>query len=135
MLVGVQTRKLGGLRVLSRVLAVTLIAVSGATSGCERGPSPEEQNVLGAEIWEAKCQFCHTEGGLGTRITPAGLAVYRSPGGLVDYTRLAMPYGMGGSLTDDEYRAVAAYLLHEHGLIPDDMAVWPQSAEPFQRTP
>ena len=130
-LVRVQARMVGGLRVLARVWAVTLIAVSGATSGCERGVSPGEQNALGAEIWEAKCQFCHTEGGLGTRITPSGLAVYGSPGGLVDYTRLAMPYGMGGSLTDDEYRAVVAYLLHEHGLIPDDMAVGPESSEPF----
>ncbi len=113
-----------------------LVAVSGATSGCERGLSPpglspEEQNAQGAEIWEAKCRMCHTEGGIGTRITPLGLAAYGSPGGLVDYTRLAMPYAMGGTLTDDEYRAVVAFLLHEHGLIPDDMAVGPESAEPF----
>ncbi len=117
---------------LSRVWVVVLVAVSAAVTGCERGPSPDEQNTLGASVWEAKCQFCHTEGGLGTRITPSGLAVYGSPGGLVDYTRLAMPYGMGGSLTDDEYRAVAAYLLHEHGLIPDDMAVGTARADTFQ---
>ncbi len=83
-----------------------LVAVSGATSGCERGLSPpglsaEEQNAQGAEIWGAKCRMCHTEGGIGTRITPLGLAAYGSPGGLVDYTRLAMPYAMGGTLTDD----------------------------------
>ena len=113
-----------------------LIAVSAAASGCERGPSPpgqspEEQDALGAEIWGAQCGFCHTEGGIGTRLTPSGLAAYGSPGGLVDYTRLAMPYGMGGTLADDEYRAVVAYLLHEHGLVPDDVAVGPEHAEPF----
>jgi len=116
----------------SRVWLAMLVAVSGATSGCERGPSPEEQNALGAEIWEAKCQFCHTEGGLGTRITPVVLAQYGSPAGVVDYTRLAMPYGMGGTLTDDEYHAVVAFLLHEHGLIPVDMAVGPASVDTFQ---
>ena len=114
---------------LSRVSVAILVAVSLATSGCERGPSPEEQNALGAEIWGARCQFCHTEGGLGTRITPAGLAGYRSPGGLVDYTKLAMPYGMGGTLTDDEYHAVVAFLLHEHGLLPENLAVGLESVD------
>ena len=108
----------------SRVCVAMLVVVSGAASGCERGPSPEEQNALGAEVWGARCQFCHTEGGLGTRITPAGLAAYGSAASLVDYTKLAMPYGMGGTLTDDEYHAVVAFLLHEHGLLPKNVAIW-----------
>jgi hypothetical protein len=40
-----------------------------------------------------------------------------------------MPYGMGGALTDDEYRAVVAFLLHEHGLLPENMAVGTTSAD------
>ena len=113
----------------SRVCVAMLVAISGAASGCERGPSPEEQNALGAEVWGARCQFCHTEGGLGTRITPAGLAAYGSAGGLVDYTKLAMPYGMGGTLTDDEYHAVVAFLLHEYGLLPKNVAVGLERAD------
>ena len=119
----------------SRVWVAMLVAVSGAASGCERGPSPAEQNALGAEVWGTKCQFCHTEGGLGTRITPAGLAAYGSPGGLVDYTRLAMPYGLGGTLTDDEYHAVAAFLLHEHGLLPENVAVGLESVDTLRLEP
>jgi cytochrome c len=114
------------------VWAVVLVTVSAAPAGCERGLSPGEQNAKGAAVWEAKCQFCHTEGGLGPRVTPAVLASYGSPAGVVEYTRLAMPYGMGGTLTDDEYHAVVAYLLHEHGLLPVDMAVGPASADTFQ---
>ena len=117
---------------LSRVWAIVLVTVSAALAGCERGLSPGEQNTLGASVWEAKCRFCHTEGGLGTRITPAGLASYRSVENLVDYIRLAMPYGMGGTLTDDEYRAVVAFLLHEHGLLPANMAVEAASADTFR---
>ncbi len=105
------------------------VTVSATLAGCERGLSPGEQNALGAAVWEAQCQACHTEGGIGTRLTPPALAEYGSPGGLVDYTRLAMPYGMGGALTDDEYRAVVAFLLHEHGLLPENMAVGTASAD------
>jgi cytochrome c5 len=116
---------------LSRVWVV-VVTVSAALTGCERGPSPDEQNTLGASVWETKCQFCHTEGGLGTRITPASLASRGSVGNLVDYVRLAMPYGLGGTLPDEEYRAVVAFLLHEHGLLPENMAVGPASADTFR---
>ncbi len=115
--------------VLSRVWAFMLVTVSAASAGCERGMSPGEQNALGAAVWEAQCQACHTEGGIGPRITRPVLASRRSPGLLVDYTRLTMPFGMGGALTDDEYRAVVAFLLHEHGLLPENMAVGTTSAD------
>jgi mono/diheme cytochrome c family protein len=105
------------------------------TVGCERGPSPGEQDALGAAVWEAQCGTCHTEGGIGARITPPGLAAYGTVGGLVSYTRMAMPYGLGGTLPDDEYLAVAAFLLHEHGLLPDDVAVGPSSTEPLRLEP
>ncbi len=117
------------MRVLSWVWAIMLVTVSAALAGCERGLSPGEQNALGAAVWEAQCQACHTEGGIGPRLTRPGLASRRSPGLLVDYTRLTMPYGMGGALTDDEYRAVVAFLLHEHGLLPENMAVGTASAD------
>jgi len=115
--------------VLSRVWAFMLVTVSAALAGCKRGMSPGEQNALGAAVWEAQCQACHTEGGIGPRLTRPVLASRRSPGLLVDYTRLTMPYGMGGALTDDEYRAVVAFLLHEHGLLPENMAVGTASAD------
>ena len=120
---------------LSRVWAVVLVTVSVALAGCERALSPGEQNAQGAAVWEARCQFCHTEGGLGTRLTPPTLASYRSVGNLVDYTRRAMPYGLGGSLTDDEYRAVVAFLLHEHGLLPENIAVGVASADTLRLEP
>ena len=106
-----------------------LVTVSFALAGCERALSPGEQNALGATVWEAQCRACHNEGGIGTRLTGPVLASRRSPGLLVDYTRLTMPYGMGGTLTDDEYRAVVAFLLHEHGLLPENMAVGNASAD------
>ncbi len=80
-------------------------------------------------MWEAYCQACHSEGGIGARLSRVGLASYRSTDRLVDYTRLAMPYGMGGALTDDEYFAVVAYMLHEHGLLPDTVAVGPTTTD------
>ncbi len=117
---------------LWRAWAVVLVTLSAALAGCGREPSPHEQNAQGVAVWETYCQACHTQGAIGTRLTLSGLASYGSPARLVDYTRLAMPYGMGGALTDDEYRAVVAYLLHEHGLLPANMAVGPASADTFQ---
>lgn len=115
--------------------AVMLLTVSASAAGCERGLSPGDQNALGAAVWETSCQQCHTEGGIGTRLTRPVLASRRSPGLLVDYTRSAMPYGLGGTLTDDEYRAVVAYLLHEHGLLPADMAVGNTRVDTLQLEP
>lgn len=103
--------------------------VFASLTGCGRELSPGEQNALGAAVWEAQCRACHAQGGIGARLSRTGLASYRSTERLVDYIRLAMPYGMGGALTDDEYRAVVAYLLHEHGLLPDTVAVGPTTVD------
>ena len=123
------------MRIGSRMWALTLVTVSASAAGCERESSPGDQNALGAAVWEASCRECHNQGGIGPRLTRPVLASRRSPGLLVDYTRLTMPYGMGGTLTDDEYRAVVAYLLHEHGLLPESMSVGSARADTFRLEP
>ena len=109
-----------------------MVFVSVSLSGCERGPAAADQHALGATVWETYCGDCHSRGGIGPPVSQVGLAAYRSPQGVVDYTRLAMPYGLGGTLTDPEYHAVVAYLLHENGLLPLDVAVGPGSSNAFE---
>ncbi len=78
---------------------------------------------MGASIWETYCLECHSPGGIGPRIRASALTAYQTPAGLVSYTRLTMPYGMGGVLSDEEYFAVVAYLLHEFELLSEDVAL------------
>lgn len=123
------------MRGILRTTPVALVTVAASLGGCGRAPTPADQHAVGATVWELHCLACHTQdGGIGARLTQAGLASYGSAGRLVDYTRLAMPYGLGGTLTDDQYRAVVAYLLHEHGLLPDSVAVGSENGAPFSPT-
>ena len=119
------------MRVISLAWTVMLVMVFASLTGCGRESSPGEQDALGAAVWQAQCHACHTRGGIGARLSRAGLASYGSAERLVDYVRLAMPYGLGGALTDDEYLAVVAYMLHEYGLLPDTVAVGHTAADSF----
>ncbi len=113
---------------LAPLALAAVLLVPAALVSCGSELSADEQHAAGAQVWEVYCRECHSEGGIGTRISPSALASYRSAGALLDYTRLAMPYGMNGVLTDDEYAAVVAFLLHEHGLLPLETALDPAAA-------
>lgn len=103
---------------LLRIGALALVLV---LVGCDGGPSPAEQDTLGETVWSESCRVCHIEGGIGRPLTKSVLRSYETAQSLVEYTSFAMPYGMGGSLTPEEYRAVTAYLLHRHRLLPSDV--------------
>ena len=80
------------------------------------------QAIRGKDVYARSCAACH-----GANFQPAPgvppvkgaafLANWRgkSVGDLYDYTRTNMPTGAGGSLPDDEYLAVVAFLLEANG--------------------
>jgi mono/diheme cytochrome c family protein len=89
----------------------------------------------GAEVYAARCQSCHGEGGAGDPADPLtggigsldGAEPTKTVGSfwpyattLFDYTRRAMPLDAPQSLTDDEVYAVTAFILAENGIIADD---------------
>ena len=89
----------------------------------------------GAEVYAARCQSCHDEGGAGDPADPLTGGIgsleaaepVKTVGSfwpyattLFDYTRRAMPLDAPQSLTDDEVYAVTAFILAENGIIGDD---------------
>ena len=52
---------------------------------------------------------------------------------LLDYTARAMPFGAGGSLSEDEVFAVTAYLLHLGGVVDGEFVLDRSSAELAQQ--
>jgi S-disulfanyl-L-cysteine oxidoreductase SoxD len=88
--------------------------------------------VMGATVYEQKCQVCHGAKGagqpndrlVGGQGTLASKAPVRTIGSywpyattVFDYVRRSMPYTQSHSLSDSEVYAVTAYLLNLNGII------------------
>lgn len=99
-------------------------------------PPGEGTVSAGREVYQARCLGCHGEnaaggpvygtmvGGIGSMtknprvLTPGSMYPYAPI--LFDYVRRSMPMDAPQSLTNDEVYAVAAYLYHLNGLVPED---------------
>ena len=93
--------------------AATLgIVLSGVS--CTSADEPGAKQVAAGEaLYETRCRSCHeTDGGLGTRLTDQLVRSYGSARALFDYTRMSMPWDAPGTLSDEEYWRVTAYLVH-----------------------
>jgi len=111
------------------------ISIPPSGEGLPKGGGTARQ---GAAVYQAKCQSCHGEKGVGEladrlaggRGTLATGAPVRTVGSywpyattLFDYVRRAMPLMNPLSLTDDEVYAVSAYILYLNGIIGEDVAM------------
>lgn len=99
--------------VWSAVLGVACVAA--LVVGCRAGGDPAAEHAAqieaGSEVYDTRCATCHeVEGGLGPRLSARALAGYETAARLVGYLRLTMPYGAAGTLSDDQYWSVVAYL-------------------------
>ena len=105
----------------------------------ENLPTGQGTVIQGAELFEMQCHACHTNppdefseyepedaadalfGGHGTIGTDGALATIGSywpySTTVFNYIRRAMPYTSPMSLTNSEYYAITAYLLHKNGII------------------
>jgi mono/diheme cytochrome c family protein len=88
--------------------------------------------LVGAAVYEQKCQSCHGAKGagqpndrlVGGQGTLAGKTPVKTIGSywpyattVFDYVRRSMPYMQPQSLSNDEIYAITAYLLHMNGII------------------
>ena len=102
------------MRITLRFVGVLLVV-----SACTR-PNPEMQQVLGETVYDAYCQSCHEVPGTGPRLTPAILASRLTAARLYTYNQQQMPYNAGGTLSNEDYLNVTAWLLHRASLIESD---------------
>ncbi|MEN0122717.1 MAG: cytochrome c [Pseudomonadota bacterium] len=103
----------------------------------------------GKTVYDNFCMACHGPdgqggfkdrlvGGIGTLATDHPIRTIGSfwpyATTLYDYIRRAMPYPTPGSLSNDDYYALVAYLLNRNGLLPDDASL-DQTSLPKVRMP
>jgi S-disulfanyl-L-cysteine oxidoreductase SoxD len=120
------------------------IDVSPSGDGLPPGQGTVKQ---GAQVYAEKCAACHgpsgTEGpkdrlvgGQNTLQTPKPVRTIGSywpfATTLYDYINRAMPFNAPQSLTSDEVYSVIAWLLHQNGIISEDMVVSAQTLPQVQ---
>lgn len=106
-----------------RIGRIRWTGVAAATLACPLaacGPADEsaEASVDGEYAYTIRCSYCHdVPNGIGAELTPGVLAAYSTVGALDSYLRFAMPQETPGSLPDEEYEAILAYLIESRGLV------------------
>ena len=82
-----------------------------------------EQAEAGAVVYGSACEGCHLANMRGSAEAPElvgpsfrSLWGNQSIGVFLDYTRRSMPVSEPGSLSEEEYAAIAAYILQENGV-------------------
>ncbi len=125
----------------------TRFAVSGVLIGLIVAAAPlvlfaqqPSQVERGGALFRARCAKCHGaegQGGDGPRLigAPNGLAGYETTPKLYEFVRTNMPVDDPGTLKDDEYWDVLAFLLDANRLLPPDVVLGPDTAEGVRLSP
>jgi mono/diheme cytochrome c family protein len=93
-----------------------VLAVAVAASACGAADTPERQLARGTERYAQECRSCHdVEGAIGVALSDRVIASYGNAQRLFDYLRVAMPYGAPGSLDEEAYWDLVAFLASNRG--------------------
>jgi len=87
-----------------------------------------EQVAQGRRLYEQNCASCHRQGGIGPELTALVLSNYRTADRLFRYVSRAMPYDAPGSLDEQTYWDILAFLLAENGMLPEGVVLGPETA-------
>ena len=99
-------------------LAATLaLGVLSGFSCADRDDPVTAQIAAGETLFELRCLACHeTDDAEGPRLTEQLVRSYGSARALFDYTQMSMPWDAPGTLSDEEYWRVTAYLVASRNL-------------------
>ncbi len=104
------------------ILVVAALMLGSFTAVAAPAIKQPDQVASGAAVYDTACATCHgseLEGGRGSILDRATLASYRTADRLVRFVRISMPDDNPGSLSEQEYYDVVAFLLDWNGQNPD----------------
>ena len=120
---------------LATTASLALWAAAGSAQNRAAGPFNAAQVEAGRAAYAANCQSCHTDNlsGSGEAVPLAGRGFMAGFGGkttkeLFDTIKLKMPLGAPGSLSDEAYAGIVAFLLHASGAPTGTTALTPTTA-------
>ena len=135
----------GGRLAFSPRLAAFASSESGVASAFASGPAPgpsSESNTVaaGRAVYCENCARCHGEKGEGVTAQPLigetnRLQSFPTAAALFQYVRLLMPLDAPGSLSEEDYWAVLSYVLVRNGIIDEQFALGPETAEDVSLRP
>ncbi len=104
-------------------------------SGEEEAQPAENQAAQianGESVYRTECAQCHEPGRTGPELDTEALAAYGTAGELFAYTQSTMPPAAPGSLSDQQYWDVTAYLLSTRALLPAETPVGPETGDEIE---
>jgi len=108
----------------------TPVAVASPTPTTGSLPATDQVS-RGQQVYAQSCQRCHgvnLEGGSGPAITSVILSKYQVADRLVSYLSKQMPANRPGSLSEQQYYDVTAFILNRRGFLPAGQSLTPANA-------
>jgi S-disulfanyl-L-cysteine oxidoreductase SoxD len=117
-----------------------MVALGAARAGDSSAGSVSNQVNAGRDVYLHECARCHGPiDGEGLTAPPLfgaepakKLASFQTSQALYTFIRFAMPQDKPGSLLEEDYWAVLAFVLARNGFIAEDFAVGPETAHGLQ---
>lgn len=114
---------------------VAAAATTPAATGAQE--TSEQQVAAGQKVYTTDCESCHgadLQGVTGPPLTQSIVSKYGNGKQLVDFTSQLMPQNAPGSLSQEQYYDVTAFILKKDGLLPAGETVTPEDAANIKLT-
>jgi mono/diheme cytochrome c family protein len=114
---------------LRQLLLLTILLFTSAAC-LPRADSPQAaQARRGDAVYARECSECHDPGRIGPVIHRQDLLKYETAADLYDYNRRTMPIQAPGTLPDQAYWDITAYMLARVYYLPPDVVLEPATAD------
>jgi mono/diheme cytochrome c family protein len=114
--------------------AAPVTDVTASPTAPSQGTAPAgtaQQVAAGQQVYTDQCALCHganLQGVSGPALTQPSIAPLGDAGQLIDYVSRQMPLTAPGSLSQQQYYDVVAFILDKDGLLPAGTVLSPQNA-------